>query len=176
MTGPRISGNHCSYASPKLEARLAAGKGRAVFCIAPIEAGEFIALFGGQLLGLGQALDLPVDQRSQCIQIEDDFVIWSAQYTLSTADWINHSCDPNAGMSGQITLVALKNIEPGDEVCYDYAMCDGSQVDEFKCCCGSKHCRGNILGNDWMLPELQARYSGYFSPYLERRIRRRAHC
>jgi hypothetical protein len=74
-------------------------------------------------------------------------------------------------MCGQIMLVALKDIDPGDEVCYDYAMCDGSQVDEFKCCCGSEFCRGRVSGQDWMLPELQARYRGYFSPYLARRIR-----
>ncbi len=172
MTSPMISGNECSYASPKLEARLVAGKVRAVFCVAPIAPGEFLALFGGASLGLDQALELPSDQRSQCIQVEDDFVFWSAQYKLSTADWINHSCDPNAGTCGQITLVSLKSIEPGDEVCYDYAMCDGSPVDEFACCCGSKICRGSVSGNDWKRPELQARYRGYFSPYLERRILR----
>jgi hypothetical protein len=150
---------------------MVAGKGRAVFCVAPIEPGEFLALFGGAPLGLCQALELPSDQRSQCIQVEEDFVFWSAHYTQSTADWINHSCDPNAGMCGQITVVALKNIEPGEEVCYDYAMCDGSTVDEFACVCGTKLCRGHVSGSDWKRPELQARYRGYFSPYLERRIR-----
>ena len=172
MTTPMISGNECSYASPKLEVRHVIGKGRSVFCVEPIVPGEFLALFGGATLGLNQALALPADQRSQCIQVEDEFVFWSAQYTLSTADWINHSCDPNAGMCGQITVVALKHIKPDDEVCYDYAMCDGSPVDEFACCCGSEICRGVVSGNDWKLPSLQARYRGFFSPYLERRIRR----
>jgi hypothetical protein len=29
-----------------------------------------------------------------------------------------------------------------------------------------------VTGSDWALPELQKRYKGYFSPYLQRRIDR----
>ena len=51
-------------------------------------------------------------------------------------------------------------------------MSDGTTYDEFDCACGALHCRGRISGNDWKLPELQRRYKGYFSPYLQRRIER----
>ena len=47
------------------------------------------------------------------------------------ADWVNHSCEPNCGLSGQIALVALRRLEPGEEVCFDYAMSDGSPYDQF---------------------------------------------
>ena len=73
-------------------------------------------------------------------------------------------------MSGQISLVAMRDIAPGEEVCFDYAMSDGSDYDEFDCACGASRCRGRIQGTDWMNPELIARYDGYFSPYLRRRI------
>jgi hypothetical protein len=33
-------------------------------------------------------------------------------------------------------------------------------------------CRGHVSGTDWMLSELQARYAGFFSPYIARRIER----
>jgi hypothetical protein len=36
--------------------------------------------------------------------------------------------------------------------------------------CGSLDCRGYVSGSDWKLPELQRRYHGYFSPYLQERI------
>jgi hypothetical protein len=49
-------------------------------------------------------------------------------------------------------------------------MSDGSAYDEFQCSCGSQQCRGAITGSDWALPDLQARYFGFFSPYLQRRI------
>ncbi len=89
-----------------------------------------------------------------------------------TADFINHCCNPNAGLSGQLALVALRDIAPGEEVCFDYAMTDGSVYDEFPCSCGAANCRGRVTGNDWMRPELWKRYGSHFSPYLLRRIER----
>ena len=76
------------------------------------------------------------------------------------------------GLIGQISVVALRDIYPGEEVCFDYAMSDSVPYDEFTCACGELNCRGRVTGNDWMLPDLQARYAGYFSPYLQRRIHR----
>jgi len=83
---------------------------------------------------------------------------------------VNHSCDPNCGMSGQIALVALRPLEPGEEICFDYAMSDGTPYDQFPCGCGAATCRGRVSGDDWQRPELWERYRGYFSPYLQRRI------
>jgi len=82
----------------------------------------------------------------------------------------NHSCNPNSGLSGQITLIAIREIERDEEVCFDYAMSDSSDYDEFECHCGQPNCRKKITGRDWKLPELQGRYRDYFSPYLQRRI------
>jgi hypothetical protein len=89
---------------------------------------------------------------------------------MEPSDCFNHSCDPNVGLTGQIGLIAMRDIEPGEEVCLDYAMCDGSAYDEFDCQCGSLNCRGRITGEDWKRAELWERYEGYFSPYLQRRI------
>ena len=35
--------------------------------------------------------------------------------------YINHSCDPNAGIRKKAELFALKSIQKGDEITYDYA-------------------------------------------------------
>ena len=64
----------------------------------------------------------------------------------------------------------MRDIRPGEEICLDYAMCDGSNYDEFDCSCGSPDCRHRVTGEDWKRPELWKRYEGYFSPYLQRRI------
>ena len=53
-------------------------------------------------------------------------------------------------------------------------MMDCTPYDEFECHCGSPNCRGTVRGNDWQRPELWAKYAGYFSPYLQRRIDRLA--
>jgi hypothetical protein len=49
-------------------------------------------------------------------------------------------------------------------------MCDASDYDEFRCLCGSSTCRGIVTGSDWRDPALQVKYTGWFSPYLVRRI------
>lgn len=162
----------CSYASPKIEARVTTDRGRGVFCISPIARDEVVGIIGGELLFLADALSMAEDQKSQCLQIEEEHVLWISSYTQSTADWINHACAPNLGLAGQITFIALRDIAVGEEVCYDYAMSDGSSIDEFPCQCGAPSCRKIITGQDWMKPALQKAYAGYMSPYLARRIKR----
>ncbi len=39
------------------------------------------------------------------------------------------------------------------------------------CRCGSPICRGIITGNDWQLQEVQERYQGHFSPFLNEGMR-----
>lgn len=67
-------------------------------------------------------------------------------------------------------LIAMRDIEPGEELTFDYAMCDASDYDEFNCLCGMPTCRGIVTGADWRDPVLQAKYMGYHSPYLLKRI------
>jgi hypothetical protein len=89
---------------------------------------------------------------------------------IGEGDYVNHSCNPNAGLSGQIGLVAMRDIKIGEEVCFDYAMSDTMPYDEFNCGCGSKNCRRTVGGNDWQKPVLQKRYAGYFAPHVQRKI------
>jgi hypothetical protein len=90
---------------------------------------------------------------------------------LAVDDFLNHSCDPNIWMADEVTLVARRAIAAGEEVLVDYAMYSSSDwVAAWTCHCGAPACRGKILGTDWQLPELQARYNGHFSPFIERKI------
>jgi uncharacterized protein len=162
--------NACSIASPKIAPRDKPLMGKAVYCVEPIEAGEFVCLIGGETLSLQDAHAMPHDERRQCLQVEEDTVLWISDYVETTPDWINHSCDPNIGVSGQISFVAMRDIAVGEEICFDYAMTDGSPIDEFACGCNSPSCRKTVTGNDWRDPALQKRYRGFFSAYLARRI------
>ncbi|MBU2613459.1 hypothetical protein KJ925_03335 [Patescibacteria group bacterium] len=38
------------------------------------------------------------------------------------------------------------------------------------CACGTERCRKTVTGNDWKIPDLQKRYAGYFSDYIQRKI------
>jgi hypothetical protein len=82
----------------------------------------------------------------------------------------NHSCDANLGMRGEITFVALRDIPAGEELTHDWATTDDDDC-QTQCSCGSPKCRGTVTGKDWQRPELQKKYHGYFSAYLEAKIR-----
>ena len=160
-----------SYTSPKLEKRPVPHKGGyGLFAIQPIAAGELLAIWGGEIRSAEQIANLPPEERHYGMQVEEGFYQWSL-VEGETADFFNHSCNPNAGLTGQIGLVAMREIAVNEEVCFDYAMADGSPVDEFECGCGAPNCRKHVTGDDWMRLDLQTRYAGYFSPYLQRRIR-----
>lgn len=158
-----------SYLSPKLEHRTTNGS-RGVFAREVIAAGEVISVWGGEVTPQHMFFKLPPSIQQISVQIEEDMYL--APTRESAGEWVNHSCEPNAGMCGQIVLVAMRDIAAGEEVCYDYAMSDGSPYDEFVCGCGTPLCRGRITGNDWSIPDLWERYAGFFSPYLQRRIDR----
>ena len=159
-----------SYLSPKCVVRDCSDRGgHSVFARERIEKGELIVVWSGMLVN-GTTLDtLAQTVRRYSLQVEEDSFLVSLT-DCEPADYVNHSCDPNAGLSGQIALVALRRIAPGEEVTYDYAMSDGSAYDEFRCLCGAESCRGRVRGDDWKLAELWRRYECHFSPYLLRRI------
>jgi SET domain-containing protein len=71
----------------------------------------------------------------------------------SDARYINHSCDPNCVAvieDGRIYIDALRNIQPGTELAYDYQYertgPEDAELEEFyRCTCGAAKCRGTIL-------------------------------
>ena len=75
-----------------------------------------------------------------------------------------------AGIVGTCLVVAMRDIAAGEELCFDYAMSDTNDYDEFLCACETTSCRRLVTGGDWQLQALQERYRGYFSAYIERRI------
>ena len=78
--------------------------------------------------------------------IRTPFVI-DATMMGNAARFINHSCDPNCEsrlcyIEGQpkIIIFALRHIEPGEELCYDYKFeCDEDRV---PCQCQAANCKG----------------------------------
>jgi len=160
-----------SYLSPQVETKAVPGKGYGAFVRMPVRAGERLMVWGGRIV-MRETLEQVSDAiRSLSIQVEEDLFLVPLD-PPEQADYVNHSCLPNAGLDGQIVLVALRDIAPGEEICFDYAMCDGCAYDEFECTCGAPNCRGRVTGQDWQKPELWVRYAGHFSPYLQKRIDR----
>jgi uncharacterized protein len=126
-------------------------------------------MWGGRVVTVEEIYRFDEQQRHYMIQIEEELFLTPSDPT-EAAEYVNHSCDPSAGLNGQIALLALRDIAPGEEICFDYAMSESHSLFEFECRCGSPRCRGWLRADDWLDPELQRRYAGYFSPYLQRRI------
>lgn len=159
-----------SFLNENLESRYVERKGGfGVYAREKVQAGELLAVWGGRVVAWEEFQKLPEVVRSRSIQIEENIFL-SVVLDSDPADHFNHSCDPNAGLISPITLVAMRDIRANEEVCFDYAMSDSIPYDEFDCQCGAPSCRMYVTGNDWQKPELQEKYRGYFSPYLQRRI------
>ena len=84
--------------------------------------------------------------------IDDDVVI-DAAVGGNAARWINHSCDPNCDAvieDGRIWIETIRDVEPGEELAYDYAYVlperhTPAAKRRFPCHCGAAGCRGTIL-------------------------------
>ena len=163
-----------SWLHPDAEARGTDAKGTGVFATAPIAAGTTVAAFGGVAVDAEELRALGEDVTEHAIQIDDDLFLASTP-PFDPADFVNHSCDPTCGLVGAVLLVTRRDVAAGDELCFDYAMSDSADYDEFACNCGTERCRGVVRGTDWQRPELQERYEGWFSSYLARRIRASRH-
>lgn len=72
--------------------------------------------------------------------------------------FINHSCEPNLGVRGERDFVALRDIAPGEELTFDYAITEDEITWRMDCQCGVASCRGTI-GSIHTLPyEVFLRY------------------
>jgi hypothetical protein len=89
-----------------------------------------------------------VDDRYS-LKITDDLYFDMVDQTR----WINHSCDPNAGIECGVDedgrawarIVAERDIVVGEEIAYDYAFPVALAE---PCRCGSANCRGAIVDED----------------------------
>lgn len=143
--------------------------GLSAFADVPIFEHEILVRWQGRVLSSREFAATSETFRARSIQIgEEQYLV---PFEITSANCFNHSCDPNAGLQGPRTLVAMRPIKKGEPICYDHSMSNGSPYDGFSCRCGTQTCRGKVTGNDWKLPPLQERYRGFFSPYLVERIR-----
>jgi hypothetical protein len=137
--------------------------GRGVFATRAFEKGEWVLGVAGPL----------VKQRSiYTIQIARDLHI----QPRSPAKYLNHSCDPNLGVkinrSGLPDFYALRHIEPGEHLTFDYAMTE-YVLEEMElgrertpCRCGAPNCRGHIGSYSELPDEVKRRYAGFIADYL----------
>ena len=138
--------------------------------------------------GMGIRLGEPAERGDIVLQIKGEMkfkVNKSKEDALANPDWVgiaknqwidpkkpykflNHSCEPNTGIKGKVSLAALRHIDEGEEVTIDYATIEGDPRWEMKCACGAKNCR-KIVKSIQFLPEAQyKKYLPFISSYFKR--------
>jgi SET domain-containing protein len=93
--------------------------GLGLFAVAPIRKGKFIIEYWGKRV-LWEKANL---YSKYLFDVDDDRWALDGSDRRNTARYINHSCRPNAEarmVRGEIRIHAIKNIQPGDEITYDY--------------------------------------------------------
>jgi uncharacterized protein len=161
-----------SYRSPKTEVRDSPIHGRGLFATTGVSRDEVVVVKGGHIVSK-EVLNEKVTAVLGSVEVQVDDELFITPVTMDERDgsmiYSNHSCDPNLGIRGEITFIALRDIKAGEELTHDWAMTDNDDS-SIQCHCGEVNCRGTVTGQDWRRPELQERYAGYFSAYLTRRI------
>ncbi len=138
-----------TYFSPKSEKRGSGIEGRGLFAKEPISSGEIVVVKGGYIMTRAQRDKVEGQLGPAEIQVTEELFIGPA--TLREREGgmmhLNHSCEPNLGLQGQIVFVALRDIAKDEELTFDYAMTDDEPY-EMVCKCGAPNCRGVITGRD----------------------------
>jgi len=161
-----------SWWLPCLEVRDSPIDGKGVFTKEAIRKDTVVIKWGGIVLthdefygGKGLAhTNVGID--------EGIFLAEPADKEMTVDDYMNHSCDPNLWLIDEVTLVAKRDIEAGEELTIDYAieLSDISYAMKKPCNCGTARCRKQVTGLDWQLPIVQETNRGHFSPFIQRRI------
>lgn len=141
----------------KIQVRDSGVHGRGVYAAAPIAAGAKIIEYVGERISWEEAVERHPHDPSQpnhtfYFHIEGGQVI-DALYGGNDARWINHACEPNCEadeVDGRVFIKALRDIEPGEELFYDYGLVldqrhTAKVKKQFACWCGALTCRGTML-------------------------------
>lgn len=163
-----------SWISPKTEKLLPSKIDKfGFFTKEDIKKGEIIAIKSGCLISRDDLVKKSARVQEARMQIDDDLYLAPAseEEVESSMIYVNHSCEPNLGVSGQIVFVAIKDVKQGEELTVDYGTAFTDYLN-MECNCGAKDCRGIITGNDWKDKRMQSKYDDNFAWFILKRIKK----
>ena len=134
-----------------------------------ISKGEEILRFSGSLINLEEVI---AKGARQC----DPLQIGPALYLDigPPGVLVNHSCVPNAGIRDDVRLIAIADIDSGEEIFYDYSTTMNEDHWTLACLCGSSSCRGRVGDFKYLPLHVRQRYLrfGVVQSYLLRQSTR----
>jgi hypothetical protein len=142
------------------------GKGWGLASIDGVKKGGLIQEYAGEIIDEGTkrarlhawAEEHPNDPNFYIMSLEPGWYI-DAREKGNLSRFINHSCGPNChltpvnvGGHTRVAIVAKRDIQPGEFLCYDYQF-DTKDSDKFVCRCGAANCRGTMKGGPSAIEE-----------------------
>ncbi len=136
--------------------------GRGLFALQDIKKDEFIFYFKGKVIK-----DRDSARKLKCnLQVGPN--LWIDPAKGSFGRYINHSCNPNAGVKGKIKIIAVRDIKLGDEVTLDYSITDDDPRWKLNCKCGSENCRHIIKSIQFLPKSLFNEYKEFTPQFLQK--------
>jgi hypothetical protein len=104
--------------------------------------------------------------------LDDDCFASTPNPNEDISYYINHSCKPNIGFSGDDKLIALRDIECGEQVVRDYAYTETQDSHHYGmiCECASQDCRGFLDFLQYKDPMYIQEQYPYCSSYIQRKM------
>jgi SET domain-containing protein len=119
--------------------------GKGCFAARFFPKGRKIAEYAGELITTSEAERRAKRQRKHRICAIDYYLSLDGARGGNGTHYINHSCKPNSYMRvtrGHILFMALRDINPGEEITCDYV--STHHPDTYRCRCKAEGCRGTI--------------------------------
>jgi hypothetical protein len=124
--------------------------GRGGFARCAIPAGTSIIEYLGERVAKEESNRRCVEGNPYIFTINDEWDI-DGDVAWNPARFLNHSCGPNceAQQEGdRIWLVSLRDIEPGEELTFNYGY-DIGEWRDYPCGCGAPNCLGFIVAEEF---------------------------
>jgi SET domain-containing protein len=131
---------------------------RGIYAAKNIKAGKIIIYYKGKIITKKETERNPKYDNEKAIYLFN----LNSRYDLdgdfknNTARLINHSCNPNCEVAGKglkLWIFALRDIEKGEELSYDYGFGYDENYKDYICKCNAKNCCGYIVreGSRWRI-------------------------
>ncbi len=134
----------------------------ALFVLRSYQPGELISDFSAGTIGTEPTyLTVQVDVDKH-ITLQPEFL-----------QYINHSCDPNVFFdTTNMQLIALKELQPEEELTFFYPSTEWKMTQSFNCYCGSHKCLNQIKGASFLSKAVQESYR--FTDFIQLQLAKKA--
>ena len=133
--------------------------GQGIFALKKFLKDEVVFEVKGELITCDEDDEMDERIRDNSLRFDEDCYL-SPEGEMG--DYLNHSCEPNTGVikrSNKLFIIAIRDIEIGEEICFDYSTNLGADdVWRMQCLCGTEGCRKTVKKFKNLPKTLQEKY------------------